>query len=288
MLNRRKLLAPKTSETCEILLEETRSSTQSVDPDSLLRLLTVRLIMTSKDRLVTCKDDEPITLLVDKLKKYDLLPVFDKEMKHYVSKTEVEALREENTSVRVKDIKQRISESNSISEDEPISQYLLLREKPIFVTKQKEVVGIVTPADLNKTPSKMLFYILISFFERLLIKSIKDLELTDKQVEGCIGFKRWWQALGRHEQARRENFQLSLIDCLNIGDLFDIASKKRSIRKLLNYQSEQEAHKNLKPLEYLRNKIMHSGQFIIKNEKQLIRRRAEYRRIRQHIVDLNK
>ena len=136
--------------------------------NNLLRLLTVKLIMTSKDRFVTCKDYEPITLLVDKLKKYDLLPVFDKEIKYYVSKTEVEVLLEENPSVKVKDIKQPISESDSISEDEPIYQYFLLRDEPIFVTKQNEVVGIVTPADLNKTPSKMLFYILISVFERLL------------------------------------------------------------------------------------------------------------------------
>lgn len=286
MLNRRKLLVPKTSETCEILLEGTRSSTESVDPDSLLRLLTVRLIMTSKDRLVTCKDDEPITLLVDKLKKYDLLPVFDKEMKHYVSKTEVEALLEENTSARVKDIKQPISESNSISEDEPISQYLLLREKPNFVTKQNEVVGIVAPADLNKTPSKMLFYILISFFERLLIKSIKDLELTDKQVEGCIGFTKWWDAKGRYEQAKRKNLELSLIECLNTSDLINIVCRKPRIRRLLNYHSESEAHESLNPLVDLRNLVMHSGYSIIQSGEQLIRRRAEYRRIRQHIADL--
>lgn len=254
--------------------------------DKLLRLLTVKPIMTSKDRFVTCKDDEPITLLVDKLEKYDLLPVSSKKIQYFVSKSKVERLLKENRSVKVREVKQPISENHPIAEDESIDKYLLLRGEPVFVTKQNEVVGIVTPADLNKTPSKMLFYILISSFERLLIKSIKNLDLTDKQIEGCIGFTRWWQALGRHEQARRENFQLSLIDCLGTGDLIDLACKKPSIRKLLNYQSEPEARKSLKPMVYLRNKIMHSGHFIIKNEEQLIKRRAEYKRIRQHIIDL--
>jgi len=286
-LNRRKLPVPKTSETYEILLEGAASSIESVDPDSLLRLLAVRLIMTSKDRFVKCKDGETIALLVDKLEKYDVLPVDDDEIKYYVSKTQVEAHLDENPSARVRDIKQLISESKSISEDDPISRYFRLRGEPIFVTKQNEVVGIVTPADLNKTPSKMLFYILISFFERLLIRSIEDLELTDQQVEGCIGFKRLRRAGRRHEQARRENFHLSLTECLSIGDLIAIAKKNSSIRKLLNYHSELEAHESLKPLEYLRNKIMHSGHFIIKNEEQLIKRRAEYERIRQHIVDLD-
>lgn len=254
--------------------------------DNLLRLLTVKLIMTLKDKFVTCEDDEPITLLVDKLKKYDLLPVSSREIQYFVSKTKVEKLLEENQIIRVREVKQLISENHPISENEPIHEYLLRRKEPVFVTEQNEVVGIVTPADLNKTPSKMLFYILISYFERLLIKSIMNLDLTDREIEGCIGFTRLWQALGRHEQARRENFQLSLIECLNISDLIDLACKKSSIRKLLDYQNESEARKCLKPLVYLRNKVMHSGHFIIHNEKQLIKRRAEYARIRQHIVDL--
>ena len=286
MPNIRKLPVPQTSETCEISLEGTRSSIESVDPDSLLRLLTVRLIMTPKDRFVTCKDDEMIADLVDRLKKYDSLPVCGKETKYYVSKTKVEALPEENPSVKVKDIKQLISEINSISEDEPISQYFLLVGEPIFVTKQNEVVGIVTPADLNKTPSKMLFYILISFFERLLIRSIEGLELTDKHVEGCIGFTKWWDAKGRYEQAKRKNLELSLIECLNTGDLINIVCKKPRIRRLLNYHSESEAHESLNPLVGLRNRVMHSGYSIIQSGEQLIRRRAEYRRIRQHIADL--
>ena len=261
-------------------------SIESVDPDSLLHLLTVRLIMTSKDRLVKCKDDEPIALLVDRLEKYDLLPVFDKEIKYYVSKTEVEALPEGTRSAKVRDIKKLISESNSISEDEPISQYLLLREKPIFVTKQNEVVGIVTPADLNKTPSKMVFYILLSFFERLLINLIKNLNSTDNEIEGIIGFPRWWDAKGRYELADRRNLELSLIECLNTSDLINIACKRPKIRKMLNYCNESEAHESLNPLVDLRNKVMHTGYLIIQNEEQLIKRRVEYKRIRQHITDL--
>jgi hypothetical protein len=248
--------------------------------------LTVKLILTSKDEFATCKDDESITLLVGRLEKYDLLPVSCEKIECFVSKTRVERLLEENQSVKVKEAKQPISKNHPISEDEPIYEYLLLRKEPVFVTRQREVVGIVTPADLNKTPSKMLFYVLISSFERLLIKSIKNLDLTDREIEGCIGFTRWWQARGRNEQARRENFDLSLIECLNTGDLIDLACKKPSIRKLLNYQSESEACKSLKSLVYLRNKVMHAGHFIIKNEKQLIRRRAEFVRIRQHIIDL--
>ena len=254
--------------------------------DNLLRLLTVKLIMTSKDGFVTCKDDESIALLAGRLEKYDLLPVSSEKIQYFVSKTEVERLLEENRSLKVREVKQPISENHPISEDEPIYKYLLLWKEPVFVTRQHEVVGIVTPADLNKIPSKMLFYILISYFDQLLIKSIRDLELTEKEIEGCIGFTRWWQAKGRHEQATRENFQLSLIECLNTNDLIDLACKRPDIRRLLNYQSESEARENLKPLVYLRNKVMHAGHFIIQNEKQLIKRRAEYEKIRQHIFDL--
>jgi hypothetical protein len=256
--------------------------------DNILRLLTVKLIMTSKNRFVTCEDDESIELLVDRLEKYDLLSVSSEKIQYFVSKTNVERLLEENRSVKVREVKQLISESHPISKDEPIYKYLLLRKEPVFVTRQNEVVGIVTPADLNKTPSKMLFYILISSFERLLIDSLENLDLTDREIEGCIGFTRCWEARGRNEQARRENFHLSLIECLNTGDLIDLACKKPSIRKLLNYQSESEARKSLKSLVYLRNKVMHAGHFIIKNGEQLTRRRAEFEKIRRHIIDLTR
>jgi hypothetical protein len=254
--------------------------------DDMLRLLTVKLIMTSKDKFVTCEDNESITLLVGRLEKYDLLPVSSENIQYFVSKTNVERLLEENRSAKVRQVKQLISESHPISKDEPIYEYLLLRKEPVFVTEQNKVAGIVTPADLNKIPSKILFYILISSFERLLINSLENLNLSDREIEGCIGFTRCWEALGRNEQARRENFHLSLIECLNTSDLVDLACKEPSTRKLLSYQSESEARKSLKSLVYLRNKVMHAGHFIIKNGEQLTRRRAEFEKIRQHIIDL--
>jgi hypothetical protein len=254
--------------------------------NTLLRLLTVKLIMTPKDRFVTCKDDDSITDLGEKLKKYDFLPVLSASVQYFVSKTDVERLSKQNRCVKVREVKQRISENQLISGEEPIYRYLLQRTCPLFVTGQNEVVGIVTPADLNKTPSKMLFYILISYFELLLIKSIKDLNLTDNEMVECIGYNRWQQAIGRHERATRENYQLSPIDCLDTRDLINLACKKPSIRKRLNYQSESEARENLGQLVYLRNKVMHAGHFIIQNEKQLNERRVEYERIRKHIADL--
>jgi len=254
--------------------------------DRLLNLLTIKLVMTPRNEFVTCEDDEPITLLKKKLEKFDLLPVSSERIQYFVSKSNVERLFEENRLIKVIEVKQPIYENNPIPEDEPIHKYLLLRGEPVFVTKQNEVVGIVTHADLNKIPSKMMFFILISYFELLLIQSTKNLGLTDKQIEGCIGFQRWWQAQGRNELAKRENSQLSLIECLDTGALIDLACKIPTIRTRLNYQSEQRARKSLKPIEYLRNKIMHSGHFIVQNKEQLIQRRTEYKRTMQHIIDL--
>jgi hypothetical protein len=254
--------------------------------NTILRLLTVKLIMTSKYRFVTCKDDDSITCLGEKLQKFDFLPVSSESVQYFVSKTDVERLSKENRCPKVREVKQRISENHLISEEQPIYQYLLQRKDPLFVTRQNEVIGIVTPADLNKTPSKMLFYILISYFELLLIKSIKDLNLTENEIVECIGWKRWKQVLGSHERATKENYQLSPIECLDTHDLVNLTCRMPSILKRLNYQSESEARENLMQLVYLRNKVMHAGQFIIQNEKQLNQRRVEYERIRKHITDL--
>lgn len=254
--------------------------------DDLLSLLTVRLIMTPKDRFVTCEDDEPIIRLKNRLRDFDLLPVSDSKFRYFVSKTEVERLLKKDQRVMVRDIKQPISDKMTILDDEPIHKYLLQWKEPVFVTKQNEVVGIVTPADLNSISSKMVFYILISSFEKLLIKLIKSLNLTRKEIVEYIGSYRWRKARKRYNTNKKGNFQLAIIDCLNTSELIDIAYKNGKIRKLLNLQNESEARKSLKPVEHLRNKIMHAGYSIIQNKKQLIKRRAEYRRIRQHIIDL--
>lgn len=242
--------------------------------------------MTAKENFVTCEDNELITALVEKIENFDLLPVSSKEIQYFVSKETVKKFCEENRSARVREFKQPIFEYYRISADEPIHNYLMQWKKPVFVIEHDKVVGIVDRADLNKIPSKMLFYLLISSFERLLIKTIKNLDLTSREIEGYIGFSKLWNALGINELARRENFHLSLIDCLTTSDLINISCKSKRIQKLLKYQTEQEARKNLKPIVHLRNKVMHTGRFIVQNEKQLIKRRSEYNRIRQHIIDL--
>ena len=254
--------------------------------DNLLGLLTVELIMTPKDEFVTCHDNELITQLVNRLKKYDFLPVSAKEIKYFVLKTKVEDLLTKNLTATVEEIKQPISEKELILDNTPINNYFLKCKNPLFVNKENEVIGIVTLADLNKTPSKMLFYILISGLEQLLTKSIKSLNLSENKIEGIIGFNRLWNAKGRNEWNTRRNLELSLIECLNTCDLLKIACKRPRIRKMLNYPDEKVAKKYLNPLDNLRNKVMHTGHSIIQNEDQLLKRRLEYRLIRKHINDL--
>ena len=251
--------------------------------DDLLGLLTVKLIMTSKDRFVTCRNSDSVACINKKLEKYDLLPVAAKKTEYFVSRKAVEQLSPIRESITVEEIKQPVSENLPISEDEPIHRYLLSKREHVFVTRQNEVVGIVTPADLNKPPSKMLFYVAISCLEQLLIRSIEDLGLSDREIEGCIGFNRWWDALGRHELARRGNFQLSQIACLNTSELISITCIRTEMRKLFECRSKSEAVKSLSDIADLRNKIMHSGHFIVQNSEQLSLRREQYERIRRYI-----
>lgn len=258
--------------------------------ERLLSSLTVDLIMTPREKLETCEEHERIECLVGRLEKFDLLPVSSSDIRHFVSKSRVEPYLRRKSSILVSKVMQPISQNRPIPEDEQISDYLLQRKSPVFITKKTKntkVVGIVTPADLNKTPAKMLFYVLISSFEKLLIESIKNLNLTDEEIEECIRFSKWCEAKGRHKQAKREGFERSPINCLNTKELIDIACKYQSIRERLKYQNEPAAHKSLNPLAKLRNNIMHAGNQIIWSEKQLILRGKQYKILRKHITDLS-
>ena len=254
--------------------------------DKLLFQLTVQLIMTPKDEFVTCKEDETIANLKERLKKFDFIPVYADKIKYYVSKIDVENTLKKNSSEKVKEIKQFISEKKPISEESSIHDYLLNRNEPVFVTKDNEVVGMVTPADLNKISSKMVFYIILSNLEQILINLIKKQHFEENKIEGYLGFTKLWNAKGIFELNKRENMVLSVFECMNISDLICITYKSKEIRKILNYSTENEAKKDLCPLVDLRNKIMHTGYSFIQNEKQLNKRRLQYLLIKQLITEL--
>lgn len=261
--------------------------TKETSVDDLLSLLTIKLIMTPRTKMETCKDQEKTTEVIQRMRDYDVLPVSSNgHMRFFVRKTKMEKEMEKDSSVNIKDIKEKISYEHTISEDERIDSLLASGQDFFFVIRQKEVSGIVTYADLNKWPSKVLFYVVISRFEQLLIEATENMPLGQRELEKYIGFWGLWGALGRYELEKRGNVELSLIQCLNTSDLVDIACKNPRIRDVLGYQTKNQAEKYLNPIVDLRNKIMHAGHSLVESKDDIKRRREQYDRIRNHISDL--
>ena len=84
----------------------------------------------------------------------------------------------------MKDVKEKISVEKIIEEDSRIDSFLHCDESYCFTrNKNNEITGIITHADLNKWPSKVVFYILFSTFEQLLIEIIKRRKYSRREIK---------------------------------------------------------------------------------------------------------
>lgn len=261
--------------------------TREIDVDDLFSLLTIKLIMTPRTRMETCRDQEESADVVRRMESYDVLPVLSNGyMQFFVGKSRIEKEIKKNMSVKVGDIKEEISNEYTTSEDERIDSFLACGQPFLFVIKQKRVSGIVTYADLNKWPSKVLFYVAISRFEQLLIDAIETINLNHREIERYVGFWGFWNALGRYELEKRGNVELSVVQCLNTSDLVDVTCKEPIIREILGYQTISQARKYLNPIVDLRNKTMHAGHSLVESWDDVKTRKEQYTRIRNYISDL--
>ena len=261
--------------------------TKETSVDDLLDLLTIKLIMTPRTRMETCRDEEKAIEVIERMRAYDVLPVISSgRIQFFVRKTRIEKKIKTDGSAKVQEIKEEILHEHMISEDEKIDSFLSSEQDFFFVIKQEKVSGIVTYADLNKWPSKTFFYIVISRFEQLLIEAIENMNLSQRELEKYIGFWGVWGALGRHEQEKRGNVHLSLVQCLNTSDLVNIACKNTRIREILGYKTKNQAEKHLNPIVNLRNRIMHAGHSLIESKDDVKKRKEQCDTIRRHISGL--
>jgi len=128
------------------------------------------------------------------------------------------------------------------------------RDKRFAFIVEDGVEGIVTHADLNKIQAGVPLYQLISEFEEAAC------DLIDREIE----HDRWISYLGNNERgdveelyqdAKDENADLRLVDCLNTRQIKEIIQEYDLLDQL--GFDEEKAEDVLDEIEYLRNDVMH-------------------------------
>lgn len=151
------------------------------------------------------------------------------------------------------------SPTDLVSESTPLIDTLFFFKETerIFILEGNRVTKVVTLADLQKPPIRMLLFGLISLLEMHLYRIINqyfpedtwNVHLSTKRITLA-------EELFSSRKALNEAIQLS--DCLQICDKRDIVLNESPLRELLGIESKSKGKHFFKNLERLRNNLAHS------------------------------
>lgn len=150
-----------------------------------------------------------------------------------------------------------------ISDSTPLIDLLtVLRDKErIFILAGNTVHGIITRADLQKPPIRILIFGLITLLDmhlsRLVRKFYPGESWRDKLSQGRI------EKAEQMMKAREDrNEKLDIIDCLQFCDKRTLILAKKEILNIFGFSSEDEGKDTLKLIESLRDKLAHSQDIV--------------------------
>ncbi|WP_445486849.1 hypothetical protein [Niallia sp. 03133] len=138
----------------------------------------------------------------------------------------------------------------------------ILRDKhPVFVLERNQIKKLITVADLQKQPIRMLVFGLISMLEMNLVELIKQ-NYAHEQWKACLNENRIQKAIEIFRMRKNKNEGLGLIDCLQLSDKGEIILKTPSLLDMLGFRSKTEVKQFFKAIEELRNNTAHSQEYV--------------------------
>lgn len=158
-----------------------------------------------------------------------------------------------------------ISPELLISDSTPIADIfmaLTLRDFA-FVLYGKQIIGIITKADINKPPVRIYLFGMISLFEMHLNSWINHY-FPDNNWEPEIPDNRIRDARDIYEKRKGNNQDLSLLECLQFCDKRDLLAKSNCFLKEFD-MSKTKFDTFVKLVEKIRNELAHSQKSIISN-----------------------
>lgn len=170
----------------------------------------------------------------------------------------------EITSVLEKENKthEQLSHRWLISRDTSIPDlleyFIQSSQKAFLVLHGREVIGLVSPADLNKLPARAYIYHLIGELEMSLAEFARlELGQDEERVYSYLSNERKIEIISLHNRLSEGNAEVDIIQFLYLSELFGIVEKDEILRSRLGFTSRNQANKQFSGMNELRKKIMH-------------------------------
>lgn len=154
-----------------------------------------------------------------------------------------------------------LTASRVIAGDTPLATLLpaLRRARFLFVVDGHDLVGIVSPADLNKQPGRTYFYLLVSAFELDLAERTRASFADQEKALLLLPQSRQERIRDRLATEERDDVLADVVAAMDFTDLLKIVKKTDALRVAFgNYSAGKWESQVSAPLITLRNEVMHS------------------------------
>lgn len=127
---------------------------------------------------------------------------------------------------------------------------------PLYVNREGELDSIVTKADLNKQPARLLMFGVVSMLEMTLLDLIRT-HYEGESWRKCLTPNRIEKAEQLHNQREDRNEDLILADCLQLCDKADICIATPVIQEAWG-RSKTKCRELFKTLRRIRDSLAHA------------------------------
>jgi len=231
--------------------------------NSLNKSFTVFDIMTDRDYwdTITINDIKTEKEFTDSILIYDATPILANGL--------IDSFILKNNPEKVCEITKEWLITSDTTIPDLIEIFVNTNKPALFVFQKQELVGLITPADLNKIEARLFIYILIGQLELTLVEFIKNAgKLSTEEIFACLSGKRQREVNRMHTKMTKNDVYLDsqLFELLNFSDLINILCKSPNLSNRINLFTQDNERLNLDCITDLRNEIMHLVKPLIENK----------------------
>jgi len=161
------------------------------------------------------------------------------------------------------DIMRRFDKDSILSEDTSIADVIkgLAEVEYRFVSILGHVEASVCRYDIDKPPTRMWLFGMITILEMFFVRKVEEL-YPDESWRKELSGSRLNKALELQGERKRRNLPAELVDCLQFSDKAKILLKNPEMQKDVGLNSMREGKRMIKGMESLRNNLAHSQDII--------------------------
>jgi len=227
--------------------------------DDIATAIRTRHLQTPITRVLSYPADTPSRDVVDALEEaqFDFAPVTeDDEIFGYVRRADLK-----DPAATLRPHVRPLTASRVIAGDTPLAHLLpaLRMAEFLFVVDGHDIVGVVSPADLNKQPGRTYFYLLVSAFELCLAERIRQFFPIQEKALSILSEGVQARVRERLNEEAQKDVVADVVAAMDFLHLLKVVEKTDSLRRSFgDYSANRWRDEVLNPINDLRNGVMHS------------------------------